>query len=196
MRYAIIVAVDEAGVIGVDGKIPWSVPADLRLFYDITTWPSDRTGRNAVIMGRHTWEGLARKPLRRRLNVVVASQAVEGGEGGRMPRVVGGLREGLDMVRREGCGRVFVIGGQALYEEAIDDPACTAAYVTRISGVHDAPGARRFPVARLEEAFEKVDPEAAGLSVPTPLEGEGYRLEVWRRRRARSSPGRANKNGN
>lgn len=38
--------------IGINGKLPWHIPADLKMFKQITCWGS---GTNSIIMGRKTY---------------------------------------------------------------------------------------------------------------------------------------------
>src|ERR1700741_4832637 len=59
-----IVAVDENGAIGKDGKLPWHYSADMKFFKQTTTG-------NAVVMGNNTWQSL-QKPLPNRLNIVLS----------------------------------------------------------------------------------------------------------------------------
>jgi dihydrofolate reductase len=54
--------------IGLNGKLPWQIPNDLKMFKKITcTTPSI----NSIIMGRKTYESIG-KALPNRLNVVVS----------------------------------------------------------------------------------------------------------------------------
>ena len=64
---SIIAAVSNDGVIGVNGKIPWDIPEDMKHFKNITS-------QNTVIMGRKTFESIG-YPLPNRINIVVSSQA-------------------------------------------------------------------------------------------------------------------------
>jgi dihydrofolate reductase len=59
-----IVAVDRAGAIGRDGRLPWHYSADMKHF-------KETTSGNAVVMGRRTWRTLD-KPLVNRLNIVLS----------------------------------------------------------------------------------------------------------------------------
>ena len=54
-------------VIGADGRLPWHLPEDLRLFRQLTTG-------GTVVMGRRTWESLPARtrPLPGRRNVVLS----------------------------------------------------------------------------------------------------------------------------
>lgn len=48
---SIIVAMTSSGVIGVDGKLPWHIPSDLKRFRQITEG-------HTIVMGRRTFESL------------------------------------------------------------------------------------------------------------------------------------------
>lgn len=61
---ALIAAVSENGVIGVDNKLPWYIPDDLKRFKKLTSG-------NVVIMGRKTYESIG-KPLPNRMNIIVS----------------------------------------------------------------------------------------------------------------------------
>lgn len=66
MTINLIVATTENGVIGKDGDMPWSMPADLKHFQHITTLGES----NVVIMGRATYDSIG-KPLPGRTNYVI-----------------------------------------------------------------------------------------------------------------------------
>ena len=59
---AIIVATTTEYGIGMDNKIPWNIPEEMRNFRKVTT-DSVSNKRNCIIMGRKTWESLPYKPL-------------------------------------------------------------------------------------------------------------------------------------
>lgn len=54
MTINLIVATTENGVIGKDGDMPWSMPADLKHFQKVTT----RGESNIVLMGRKTYDSI------------------------------------------------------------------------------------------------------------------------------------------
>ena len=60
----IIAAVAADGAIGRRGDLLWHIPDDLRHFKSLTIGAP-------VIMGRLTWESLPKRPLPKRLNIVV-----------------------------------------------------------------------------------------------------------------------------
>ncbi len=90
-------------VIGVDGKIPWHYPADLKRFKELTI---DKT----IIMGRLTYESVGRA-LPRRRNIVISCTPVEGA----------GVEtfKTIDDALRTCSGDVWFIGGARIYEEAM-----------------------------------------------------------------------------
>ena len=67
--------------IGQAGKLPWRLPQEIQYFARATIGrggAADGEGRkNAVVMGRATWESIPRRfrPLPGRINVVVSRQA-------------------------------------------------------------------------------------------------------------------------
>lgn len=71
--YQIVVAATRDMGIGKNGKLPWTLPSDLKFFKQITTSTSDPNKKNAAIMGRKTWDSipLCYRPLASRLNVVL-----------------------------------------------------------------------------------------------------------------------------
>ena len=63
MTISLIAAMDRKRVIGKDNALPWSMPADLKHFRDLTR-------AHPVIMGRKTYESIGR-PLPDRKNIIL-----------------------------------------------------------------------------------------------------------------------------
>lgn len=72
----IIVAATKSNGIGQSGKLPWRLSKELAYFARVTS-SAPEGQRNAVIMGRKTWESIPAnfKPLSKRFNVVVSQNA-------------------------------------------------------------------------------------------------------------------------
>lgn len=128
-RLALIAIIAANGVIGRDGTMPWHLPADLKHFKALTS------GKR-IVMGRRTWESFPR-PLPNREHVVVSSQALA-------------LPEGVIVLRSLAAALalpppaeqpVFVIGGHAMYREAL--PLADELYLTEIEAEVD--GDTTFP---------------------------------------------------
>jgi dihydrofolate reductase len=100
-----IVAVDENGAIGKDGKLPWHYSADMKFFKETTTG-------NAVVMGHNTWRSL-KKPLPNRLNIVLTRRAeIDAQESVVVVRDV----ESVLAMAKELPTDLFVIGGAQVYQ--------------------------------------------------------------------------------
>ncbi|XVF01425.1 hypothetical protein REPUB_Repub04eG0088000 [Reevesia pubescens] len=71
-NYQVVVAATREMGIGEDGKLPWKLPSDLKFFNELTMTTSDLEKKNAVVMGRKTWESipLQHRTLPGRLNLV------------------------------------------------------------------------------------------------------------------------------
>jgi len=108
MRISLIAAVSDNGVIGRGGALPWRLPADLARFKRLTTG-------HTIVMGRRTWESIGR-PLPDRRHLVLTHRA-----GWSAPGVerAASLDEAIDRARRAGESELFVIGGGAVYAEAL-----------------------------------------------------------------------------
>jgi len=70
------VAFDSQYGMGKNGQLPWVIPQDLKHFKEISTAVINPANKNAVIMGRKTWESLPEKfrPLPGRVNVVLSKE--------------------------------------------------------------------------------------------------------------------------
>lgn len=125
---SLIVAAAANDVIGVDNRLPWHLPEDLRRFRDITMG-------KPIVMGRRTHESIGRA-LPGRRNVVLSRRPGYAAEG---CEVVDGLDAALALLRE--AEEVMVIGGAALYREAL--PLASRIYLTRLHRPFD--GDTRFP---------------------------------------------------
>lgn len=109
MKVSLVAAVARGGVIGRNGAIPWHLPEDVAHFKALTTG-------HAVVMGRRTWDSLPDRfrPLPGRRNVVVTRNPGWHADGAER---AGSLADALGLL--ESDPQVFVIGGGALYADAL-----------------------------------------------------------------------------
>jgi dihydrofolate reductase/thymidylate synthase len=139
--FDIIVAYDENRGIGKDGKLPWNIPEDLVNFRKITTKTINPCNQNMIIMGRNTFNSIGRV-LPHRLNVVVSSKKEDFDR--KQVKVVSSLSQALKFgFNDNSIDRIFVIGGEQLYKEAILNPYLRDIYVTEIQGNYECD--RFFP---------------------------------------------------
>lgn len=155
MELAIISAVSSNGVIGLNNRMPWSLPEDLAHF-------KDRTMNHPVIMGRKTFESINEAlggPLPKRENIVLSSCGQTLGEDIYVART---LQEAIEVAGVHDCSpidrsKIYVIGGEMVYEAAL--PIADSLELTRVDG--DFLGDRYFPEVNWsdwtrtrEESFE------------------------------------------
>ena len=75
-RLTLIVAATKSNGIGQNGRLPWRLPQEMAYFARVTS-NAPEGKRNAVVMGRNTWESIPTKfrPLPRRLNLVISRKS-------------------------------------------------------------------------------------------------------------------------
>ena len=126
MRTTFVVAAARNGVIGRDGRLPWKLPSDLKLFRQLTL------GR-PVIMGRRTWESLGIRPLPGRHNLVITRQLDYEAEGA---IVVHSLAAALAAARKlavqDGADEIAIIGGGQILAEALAADQVDRIYLSEV----------------------------------------------------------------
>ena len=130
MSFDVVVAADLDWGIGKANALPWpKLRGDLAHFKRVTC-DAPEGARNAVVMGRKTWESreVAGRPLPRRVNVVVTRGELVVPEG---VVVAHTLDEAIAV---GGVANVFVVGGAVLFHEAFAHAALRWVYLTRIEG--------------------------------------------------------------
>ncbi|KAF6143612.1 hypothetical protein GIB67_012411 [Kingdonia uniflora] len=136
--YQVVVAATQIMGIGKDGKLPWKLPSDLKLFKKITVTTSDPTKKNAVIMGRKTWESIPveYRPLPGRLNVVLTRSGSFDIATVENVLICGSMTSALELLAASpyclSIEKVFVIGGGQILREALNAPGCDAIHITEI----------------------------------------------------------------
>lgn len=135
--FSIIAAVDERMGIGRGNALPWRFRSDMEYFKEITGKQYVPGAVNVVIMGRRTWESLPEKfrPLPGRINAVVTS--VLGHSFPKGVHLFSSFDAAVAFFLRssdKAWGEVFVIGGAAVYAQAIKHPFCKKIYLTHIEG--------------------------------------------------------------
>jgi dihydrofolate reductase len=114
MRICLIVAMSRNRAIGRDNALPWHLPEDLRRFRQLTLG-------KPVVMGRRTFESIGR-PLPGRANIVIsASPGFVAPQGVyRVQDLPGAIALARGIAERDGAGEIMVIGGAAVYRQAME----------------------------------------------------------------------------
>ena len=134
--FNIVVAIDSNLGIGKNGSLPWHIPGDMQHFKELTTMTVDSRKKNAVILGRKTWESLPAKfrPLPERLNVVVTRNSALALPDGVIR--ASNLHDVFLAIDKKEFGdkieTVYVIGGGEIFKEAVKNPQCKKIYLTQI----------------------------------------------------------------
>jgi len=172
----LIVATTAKNGIGKNGTLPWPMlKKEMAYFARITKRvPSSTTStssedssqapQNVVVMGRKTWESIPSKfrPLPQRTNVVISrSSKLEGaGDDVVVSDSISSALSSLAAKAKEGnaapLGRVFVIGGAAIYNQALEMEQAKSILLTRVEGEWDCD--TDFPVdVEVEQGWQRRD---------------------------------------
>ncbi|MCB1676403.1 MAG: dihydrofolate reductase [Halioglobus sp.] len=123
MRLAVIVAAAANGVIGAGNALPWHLPQDLRYFKRVTMG-------KPIVMGRRTFESIGRA-LPGRTNIVISRDPACRAAGARLARSLElALQLAREVAARDGVDEVVVIGGAAVYAQAL--PLADRLYMTEV----------------------------------------------------------------
>lgn len=106
MKISLLVAISENNVIGKDNKLIWHLPADLKLFKDLTLG-------HHIIMGRKTFDSIG-KPLPGRTSVIITRN-----KDYEMPGciIVNSLDQAISAARND--DEIFIIGGGEIFKDAM-----------------------------------------------------------------------------
>ena len=120
--FEIIVAHDNKGGIGLNNKIPWYIPEDLKHFKEVTTG-------NVVIMGRKTYESIGKK-LPNRINIILSKT---------MQKIMtedfivfNDPWECVKFCLNNFNKKLFVIGGAEIYEWFLENKLVSVEHITTI----------------------------------------------------------------
>ena len=160
-------------VIGKDNALPWHLRTDLSLF-------RKRTVNHAVIMGRRTYDSLPRRPLPKRLNIVLSRDPIEETDNLKWARDIRTALLIADIysicnMKKE----FFVIGGETIYsqfEDVLNKVWLTQVFTGRINGD-----------AKFEYEFDSADWWTPYEHEFQPSDGDDYpfRISCFIRRKPR-----------
>ena len=126
--------------IGLRGRLPWRLPADMSRFRKLTMG-------HAVVMGRVTWEPIAERGLDGR-RVIVVTRSRRKWETAHAR--AGSLRKALEIASKNGReSEAFIAGGSQIYKEALERELVNRMYLTMIHAQLEA-----------DAFFPEYDPQA------------------------------------
>uniref|UniRef100_A0A0D9XZ25 Bifunctional dihydrofolate reductase-thymidylate synthase n=1 Tax=Leersia perrieri TaxID=77586 RepID=A0A0D9XZ25_9ORYZ len=136
--YQVVVAATRDMGIGKDGTLPWKLPGDLKFFKDITMTTSDPSKKNAVVMGRKTWESipLQFRPLPGRLNIILTRSGSFDFATAENIVICASLDSALELLATTPycftVEKTFLIGGGEVLRQSLNAPYCEAIHLTDI----------------------------------------------------------------
>ena len=123
----ILVAVDENWGIGKNNDLLIRIPADQKMFRQMTTG-------NVIVIGRKTLDSFPNgMPLKDRVNIVLTKSDRESKNG---EVIVNSVEELLEELKNYTDKEIYVAGGGSIYKQLL--PYCKTAYVTKIDRKYDA----------------------------------------------------------
>ncbi|KAG7099186.1 hypothetical protein E1B28_001055 [Marasmius oreades] len=137
-RLTLIVAATKNNGIGQESRLPWRLAKEMRYFAKVTSYAPEGK-KNAVVMGRNTWESIPSKfrPLSNRINVVISQQKDYSlGTPGNDTQctIHQSYEEALQRLQDvRNIHRSFIIGGAAVYAESLKlPPTASLGFVNRV----------------------------------------------------------------
>ena len=117
MKISLIVAMASNRAIGINNRLPWHLPADLRKFREITMG-------SPILMGRKTYDSIGR-PLPGRTNIIISRDPAY-----RQPGCLVFNEIDRAIENCQHLPEIFVIGGSSFYESML--PMADTLYLTEV----------------------------------------------------------------
>lgn len=118
MVLSIVSAMADNRVIGINNRLPWKLPADMK-------WFRQHTLGKPIVMGRKTFESFGSKPLPERLNIVITREQGYVAPGA---KVVHSIDEAIALAGD--VPEIMIIGGASFYEQML--PRAQRMYLTLV----------------------------------------------------------------
>lgn len=115
---SLIAAMTHDRVIGIENRLPWTLPSDMR-------WFRKHTMGKPIIMGRKTFESFGAKPLPGRMNIIVSRDKDYLADGCRVVHSIDEALKAAGVVEE-----IMVIGGASFYDQLL--PHAQRLYLTYV----------------------------------------------------------------
>lgn len=161
---SLIVAMAENRCIGIENRLPWHLPEDLKFFKRTTLG-------KPIIMGRKTFESIG-KPLPGRTNIVITRNSNWQHDGVIVVNTLeAATKEAAKACAIDGVNEAVIIGGEQIYRLALT--YVNRMYITRVKAV--VAGDAFFP--EFDEALWRIADKSEHLSDErNPYD---YTVECW-----------------
>lgn len=158
IHISLIVAMARNRVIGINNKLPWYLPNDLKYFKQVTMG-------KPILMGRKTFESIG-KPLPGRLNIVMTRDPSWQADG---VKVTHSIDEAIALAQAQceiqGGDELMVIGGDEIYRQSL--PRADRLYLTQVHA--EVEGDAFFPEINWDE-WEEIAREDFSAEGPNPYD--------------------------
>jgi len=104
---SLIAAMSDDRVIGIDNRLPWKLPADMR-------WFKQQTMGKPIVMGRKTFESFGARPLPGRTNIIITRDRDYAAEDCVVVHSVDAALAAAGDVEE-----IMIIGGASFYEQML-----------------------------------------------------------------------------
>ena len=121
MIVSIIVACGKNKELGLNNKLLWCLPEDLKNFKSLTL-------NHHIIMGRKTFESIG-KPLPNRTSVVITRNKDWKSKG---VLVAKDVQDAIRIAKKNGETEAFICGGGQIYEEVLKNDLADRLYITKV----------------------------------------------------------------
>jgi dihydrofolate reductase len=116
---SLIVAMDQGHGIGIENRLPWRLPDDMKRFRELTMG-------HHLLVGRKTFASIGKALPGRVMIVLTRDSSFESAD----CLVVHSISEGIELARSRGEVELFVGGGSEVYRAAL--PFATRIYLTDV----------------------------------------------------------------
>lgn len=169
----LIAAVSKNQIIGLDGKLPWNLPEDLRRFRQLTLG-------HIIIVGRKTYNSLPgppENPLDGRQLIVLTKQR-DGFKNSSNVIFTDGLDRAHELIEKAATEdrRVFVGGGPSIYSGLIKH--CSKAYITYLD--REFTGDAKFPAFDMDNWIIEQNQEYIKNDGDFKDEPLLYKFQTWK----------------
>tara|TARA_B100000902_G_scaffold374076_1_gene402725 strand:- start:1657 stop:2643 length:987 start_codon:yes stop_codon:yes gene_type:complete len=129
IKYKIIVAQCKNYGIGLNNDLPWRIPSDLKRFMALTL----DGNKNAIVMGKNTWDSLPKKPLKGRDNLILSSTfEIEKETSKGITKSFKSIEDVHEFCLEKQYDSVWVIGGESVYNSYLNKNMISEIYLTYI----------------------------------------------------------------